>query len=66
MLSVSLSTIAIKVSQRKSTNIFPFNKKANHQSNKVRDDRNFYITMKFYLQLLIFHNGETDDYLSPC
>lgn len=66
MVSVILSTVTIKVSQRKSTNIFPFNKKTNHESNKARGDRNFYITMMFYFQLLIFHNGEIYDWLSPC
>lgn len=65
MVSVILPTVTINISQRKSTNTFPFNKKPNHESSKVGDDRNFYITIMSYFQLLIFHNGEIYDCLSP-
>lgn len=46
-------------------NIFPINKKTNHESSKVRYYGTCYISMMFYFQLLRFDNGEICESLCP-
>lgn len=66
MISVILSTVTIKVSQRKSNSIFLFKeeKKTKKQTTQNQQEsnkiiaRHFYIWMMFYFQLLVFHNRQ--------